>query len=235
MYDGTEYTQPIALGVDAGLKAQSTSALSQGAIGKKAPQALFSNRVHSKHKGWLAPSIERKIQTRIKTASNVQKMLPTAKAIAEVASLDIQKIKNPYISGAGCRRGGKLGSWNAKEYVLFGDGHACHGRKGCKNHISAVRRIETRRIGGDAPKNLAALCKDCHNGYRDAAFMGIGAPLSAPCGKAEAEPRKRAIFQKRRVHWDYAPGIIQQAEARISKCRHGIRMHSEKTQESETA
>ncbi|MDR1542332.1 MAG: hypothetical protein LBU32_31020 [Clostridiales bacterium] len=63
-----------------------------------------------------------------------------------------------------------MGSWNAGECVLFRNGYACHGRKGCKNHISATHRIETRRTGGDAPNNPEALCKDCYNGYRDAAF-----------------------------------------------------------------
>ncbi|MDR1540396.1 MAG: RRXRR domain-containing protein [Clostridiales bacterium] len=45
----------------------------------------FSNRVHLKHKDRLAPSTENKIQTRIKTASNVHKMLPTAKIVVEAA------------------------------------------------------------------------------------------------------------------------------------------------------
>ncbi|MDR1536578.1 MAG: RRXRR domain-containing protein [Clostridiales bacterium] len=89
------------------MKAQSKSALSLGAI-KKRPIARrnrktrcrkprFSNRIRSKHMGWLAPSIENKIQTHIKTATNVHKMLPTAKIVVEAASFDIQKIKNPDI------------------------------------------------------------------------------------------------------------------------------------------
>ncbi|MDR1536485.1 MAG: hypothetical protein LBU32_00520 [Clostridiales bacterium] len=58
------------------------------------------------------------------------------------------------------------------EYVLFRDGHMCHGRKNCKNHILNVHRIESRKIGGDAPNNPAALCEDCRSGCRGAAFMG---------------------------------------------------------------
>jgi N6-L-threonylcarbamoyladenine synthase len=94
--------------------------------------------------------------------------LPITKTIVDVASFDIQKIKNPGISGRDCRQGDQLGFWNAREYVLFLDGHARHGRKNCKSPMLNVRRIESRKTGGGAPNNPAALCGDCHGGYRDA-------------------------------------------------------------------
>ncbi|MDR1541054.1 MAG: RRXRR domain-containing protein, partial [Clostridiales bacterium] len=108
LYGSAEYTQPIALGADAGSKAIGISA----AAGKEESycaevklkadivdllsarrafrsarrnrkaryrEPRFSNRVRPKHKGWLAPSIEHKIQTRIETADNMHKILPTAK------------------------------------------------------------------------------------------------------------------------------------------------------------
>jgi N6-L-threonylcarbamoyladenine synthase len=89
------------------------------------------------------------------------------KIVVKVASLDIQKIKNPDISGKDCRQGDQMGFWNPREYVLFRDGHVCHGRRGCKNHILNVHRMESRKIGGGAPSNPAALCEDCHGGYQD--------------------------------------------------------------------
>lgn len=75
-----------------------------------------------------------------------------------------------------------------REYVLFRDGHRCHGAKGCKGSILNVHHIESRATGGDAPNNLITLCEECHKAYhkgilkldhtrgqsfRDAAFMGI--------------------------------------------------------------
>jgi N6-L-threonylcarbamoyladenine synthase len=72
--------------------------------------------------------------------------LPTAKAVAEAAAFNIQKIKNPGASGKDCWQGDQMGFWNAREYVLFRDGHACHGRKGFKNPILNVHRIESRKI-----------------------------------------------------------------------------------------
>ena len=39
----------------------------------------FNNRVHSKHKGWLAPSIENRIQAHISRIDAVCKLLPVTK------------------------------------------------------------------------------------------------------------------------------------------------------------
>jgi N6-L-threonylcarbamoyladenine synthase len=94
--------------------------------------------------------------------------LPIAKTKVEAASFDMQKIKNPGASGKDCQQDDQLGFWNVREYVLFRDGYVRDGRKNCKNPILNVRRIESRKIGGGAPNNPAALCEDCHSGYRDA-------------------------------------------------------------------
>lgn len=89
----------------------------------------FLNRVHSKNKGWLAPSIENKIQTHFKIIQKVCSILPITNIIVEVASFDIQKIKNPEIQGIEYQQGEQLGFWNVREYVLWRDGHKCQGKK----------------------------------------------------------------------------------------------------------
>jgi len=148
----------------------------------------FLNRVGSKNKGWLAPSIENKIDTHLKIVNRIHKLLPISKIIVEVASFDIQKIKNPTIESKEYQEGNGLGFWNVREYVFFRDGHKCKGRKGCNNKILNVHHIESRKVGGNSQENLITLCEDCHNDYhkgklklnlkrgqsfRDAAFMGI--------------------------------------------------------------
>lgn len=151
-------------------------------------QPRFNNRVKSKHKGWLAPSVENKIYNHIKLVNKIHAILPINKIIVETASFDIQKIKNPEISGKKYQEGEQLGFWNVRQYVLHRDGHRCHGKKGCKNKILNVHHIESRKVGGDSPDNLITLCEECHNNYhngklkkefkrqqsfRDATFMGI--------------------------------------------------------------
>lgn len=151
-------------------------------------KARFLNRVKSKNKGWLAPSIENKIQTHFKIVEKLHQILPITKIIIETASFDIQKINNQTIQGIEYQQGNQLDFWNIREYILFRDGHKCHGRKGCKGKILNVHHIETRKTGGNSPNNLITLCEDCHNDYhqgklelnlkrgqsfKDATFMGI--------------------------------------------------------------
>lgn len=60
-------------------------------------QPRFNNR--KKNKGWLAPSIINKIDTHFKVIESVYAILPVSKIIVEVASFDIQKIRNPDVQG----------------------------------------------------------------------------------------------------------------------------------------
>lgn len=152
-------------------------------------KARFNNRVHSKNKGWLAPSIENKIQTHFKVVENIHKILPISKIIVETASFDMQKIKNPDIQGKEYQEGEQLDFWNIREYVLFRDNHKCQNCKGkSKDKILNVHHIESRKIGGNAPNNLITLCEICHSKYhkgeiklkiergislKHGAFMGI--------------------------------------------------------------
>lgn len=152
-------------------------------------KARFHNRVHSKNKGWLAPSVENKINTHLCMVSDIHKILPFTKIIVETASFDIRKIKNPEVSGEGYQQGDQLGFWNVREYVLWRDGHTCQNCRGkSKDKILNVHHIESRKTGGDSPGNLITLCNYCHDQYhkgnillklkrgssfRDAVFMGI--------------------------------------------------------------
>ena len=154
-------------------------------------KARFLNRVHRKHKGWLAPSVENKINVHLKLIMDIHKILPITKIIVEVAQFDIQKIKNHNISGKEYQQGEQMGWTNVREYVLFRDGHQCQCCKGKSGDtILNVHHIESRMTGGNAPNNLITLCRTCHQGFhkgtvnlpksihrgmsfRDATFMGI--------------------------------------------------------------
>ena len=220
LYESTDVTQPVNLGIDAGSKTIGVSATTKDKVLYEAEVSLrnditdllstrrqnrrtrrnrktkyrqprFNNRVHSKNKGWLAPSVQQKVDSHIKTVENIYRILPVSKIIVEVASFDIQKIKNPDIQGTGYQHGEQLNFWNVREYVLFRDGHICQCCKGkSKDKILNVHHIESRKTGGDAPNNLITLCETCHKGYhagtvilprtikrgmsfKDATFMGV--------------------------------------------------------------
>ena len=220
LYDTTDIVQEITLGVDAGSKYIGLSATTKDKVLYEADVELrndivkllsarrelrrgrrnrktryrkcrFNNRTHSKHKDWLAPSIEHKINTHLSVIEKVHKILPVSKIIVEVASFDIQKIKNPQIQGKEYQEGEQLDFWSVREYVLFRDNHECQCCKGkSKDKILNVHHIESRKTGGNAPNNLITLCETCHTGYhngtvklpkiikrgmkfKDAAFMGV--------------------------------------------------------------
>lgn len=151
-------------------------------------KARWQNRVKTKKDDWLAPSIRHKIDSHLKIVAGIHKILPITKIIVEVAAFDIQKIKNPEISGAEYQQGEQLDFWNVREYILFRDGHKCQGKAKCDNKILNAHHIESRKTGGDAPNNLITLCEDCHAAYhsgklklnikrgtsfKDSAFMGV--------------------------------------------------------------
>ena len=214
-YDCGNHTQSITLGVDAGSKHIGLSAstkkeelycsdvelrddvvelLSTRRQNRRTRrnhlryrQPRFDNRKRSDD--WLAPSIRQKIDSHLKVIEEVHKILPITNIIVEVASFDIQKIKNPDIEGIEYQNGEQLNSYNIREYVLFRDNHTCQCCKGkSKDRVLEVHHIESRKTGGNAPSNLITLCKTCHKKYHkgeiilkqkrgakydDASFMGI--------------------------------------------------------------
>lgn len=217
-YDSTNYTQDITLGVDSGSKHIGLSATTRSKVLFESDVELrndivnllsirrqnrrtrrnrktryrkprFNNR--RRKEGWLAPSVQNKVDSHLTVIRKVHEILPITKVIVEVASFDIQKIKNPMISGTEYQQGEQLDFWNVREYVLFRDGHICQCCKGkSKDKILNVHHIESRHTGGDAPNNLITLCETCHTGYhkgivklpktihrgmsfKDATFMGI--------------------------------------------------------------
>jgi len=124
----------------------------------------FLNR--KKPDGWLAPSIQHKLDSHIKVISRVKEILPITRINVQVAAFDIQKIKNPDISGVEYRQGDQLGFWNVREYVLYRDGHTCQYCKGkSKDRVLNVHHIVSRQTGGDRLGNLITLCKTCHRKY----------------------------------------------------------------------
>ena len=224
LYRSTNCTQPITLGVDAGSKHIGLSATTKNKEFYASDVELrndivdllstrrelrrsrryrktryrkcrFQNRVHSKHKGWFAPSIEHKINTHLTVIDKVYKILPVTDLVIEVAAFDTQLLKaEDYgldIPTGTDYQNGDMKGYNTREYVLFRDSHKCRCCKGkSKDKILQTHHIESRKTGGNAPNNLGTLCKTCHekyhkgliklseditrgNKYNDATFMGI--------------------------------------------------------------
>ena len=229
LYGSTGYTQKIILGVDAGSKTIGLSAsataeelfsaevkprndivdlLSTRREFRRARRnrktryrkPRFNNRVRNKHKGWLAPSVEVKIQEHITAIKRVCGILPVSKVVVETAEFDLQLLKaiadgKPVPQGEDYQKGEMYGHYNVRQYVLWRDGYTCqccgaHSTKKKEVRLH-VHHLESRKTGGDAPDNQITLCESCHKklhkglitekdfkkrkrcSTRDAAFMGI--------------------------------------------------------------
>lgn len=229
LHRSSEYRQDITLGVDAGSKFIGLSACTENKelfAAEVKPRndvvdllstrrelrrsrrnrktryraARFNNRVHSKHKGWLAPSVEVKIQEHITAIKRTCAILPISMVIVETAEFDTQRLKamlegKPLPVGTDYQLGEMYDEYNVRQYVLKRDNYTCQ----CCGIQStdkapvkfAVHHKESRHVGGNAPNNLITLCEKCHRrlhagvitleegkrkrgkSFRDAAFMGI--------------------------------------------------------------
>lgn len=116
-----------------------------------------------KSNGWLPPSIQHKLDSHIRMVEKIKKIIPVSKINIEIASFDIQKIKNPNISSREYQNGEQKNFWNTREYVLYRDHHTCQYCKGKSgNPILEVHHIISRKTGGHRPDNLITLCSTCH-------------------------------------------------------------------------
>lgn len=190
----TEYTQEITLGIDSGYANVGFSAITnkkelivgelkllQGMKERLLARAMYrrirrnrlryrkprwNNRVKSKQKGWLAPSLQHKLDSHIKFINYLYSILPITKCIVEVANFDIQKMNNDSISGVEYQQGDMLGFWNLREYILHRDNYKCQ-NPNCTNkdkeQILEVHHIKYKSLGGvDNKNNLITLCNKCH-------------------------------------------------------------------------
>lgn len=194
-YATGETKQPITLGIDAGYQYIGFSAVSEKEelisgevklrtdIPKKMEQRKnyrrgrrsrlwyreprFDNR--KKDKSWLAPSIKHKLDSHVRLVNQLNEILPISNVVVEVASFDIQKIKNPDIEGGEYQEGETKDFWNVREYVLHRDDHDCqhcHGKK--KDKILEVHHINSKKDGAtDRPEELMTVCKTCHEEHHE--------------------------------------------------------------------
>src|SRR6266568_9507042 len=144
LYGSSGYKQEVSLGIDAGTHRIGVSATTEQKVLFEAEvqprsdiqevlatrrqfrlarrrrktryrKVRFLNR--KKSDGWLAPSVQHKVEAHLKTIRLVHKILPVRTTTIEVAQFDIQKMRNPEIAGNQYQEGPQLGFWNVREYV----------------------------------------------------------------------------------------------------------------------
>lgn len=206
LYKSKEYTQPISLGVDSGYSYIGYSAITdkeelasgeltllKGMSERIEAKAMyrrnrrsrlrhrkprFDNRTKSKPKGWLAPSLQHKLDSHIRFIGKLKKILPITNTVVEIGSFDPHLLKNPGVSGVDYQKGEQQGFYNTREYIFHRDNHTCQICK-TKDKVLQVHHIGFwKGDRGNRPANLMAICTTCHipkNHLREGILWGLQA------------------------------------------------------------
>jgi hypothetical protein len=193
IYGSAGYIQPVTLGIDTGYLTIGFSAVSvkeeliggelsllpnvserlterrkyrvqrRSRLRHRTPR--FNNR--RRRAGWLAPSIQHKLDAHIKLVERIKSRLPITRIIVETASFDIQKINNPEIRKADYQAGEQMGFYNLAAYIRHRDGYKCQNpecksKPGMPTQIHHLGYWKSSPDRSNRPANLIALCVKCH-------------------------------------------------------------------------
>ncbi len=121
--------------------------------------ARFANR--RRKKGWLAPSMQHKLDSHLRFIWKLQTMLPITTLIIETATFDTQKIQNPEIQGIEYQHG-TLAGYEVKEYLLHKWGRQCAYCGKTKIPLEIEHIIPKSRGGSNRVSNLMLSCQHCN-------------------------------------------------------------------------
>ena len=156
----------------------------------------FKNRKNKK-KGWLPPSLEQKVTVQINEIDHLHRYFPIETIIVEVAEFDIQKIKNPDISGIEYQQG-TLQGYNIRNYLLEKHNRKCFycGKTVSKFEVEHMR--PKSRGGSDRIDNLTLSCHDC-NQKKDTLtaeeFIQQTLPAKKAAAKLKQLPNEKRLFK----------------------------------------
>lgn len=129
----------------------------RGNLRYRAPR--FLNR--TKPKGWLAPSLQHRVDTTISWVERLRCFTPVTSIAQELVRFDMQQIENPEISGIEYQQG-SLARYEAREYLLEKWGREC-AYCGAKDTPLQVEHIHPKAKGGsDRISNLTLACGSCN-------------------------------------------------------------------------
>ncbi|MFB2891850.1 RNA-guided endonuclease IscB [Aerosakkonemataceae cyanobacterium BLCC-F50] len=122
-------------------------------------QARFLNRKNDR--GWLAPSLQHRVETTITWVKRFIKFTPVASIVQELVRFDLQKMENPEISGIAYQQG-ELQGYEIREYLLEKWGRRC-AYCGVENVTLQVEHIHPQAKGGtNRISNLCIACEKCN-------------------------------------------------------------------------
>ena len=156
----------------------------------------FNNRKNKK-KGWLPPSLQQKIAVQMNEIDHLHRYFPIETIIVEVAEFDIQKIKNPDISGIEYQQG-TLQGYNIRNYLLEKHGHKCFYCGKTVSDFEVEHMLPKSRGGSNRIDNLTLSCHDCNEkkGTLTAEeFIRQTLPAKKATAKLKQLPNEKRLFK----------------------------------------
>jgi len=115
----------------------------------------------SRLKGWLAPSLQHRVETTLTWVNRLRRYAPITGISQELVRFDLQKQDNPEISGIEYQQGTLFG-YEVREYLLAKWERKC-AYCGVENVPLQVEHIHPRAKGGtDRVSNLCLSCEPCN-------------------------------------------------------------------------
>ena len=132
--------------------------LRRGKLRYRAPR--FLNR-DNKAKGWLAPSLQHRVDTTLAWVNRLEQLAPVSAISTEMVRFDMQALENPEIEGAQYQQG-TLAGYEVREYLLEKWGRTCAycGAKGVPLQIEHIQ--PKSKSGSDRIGNLTLACQCCN-------------------------------------------------------------------------
>ncbi|MCT7992492.1 RNA-guided endonuclease IscB [Laspinema olomoucense] len=124
-------------------------------------QPRFLNRVKSKPKGWLAPSLMHRVENVSTWVNKLIKFSAVDSVMMELVRFDTQKMTNPDVSGVQYQQG-ELTGYEVREYLLEKFDRTCVYCQ-AKNVPLEVEHIQPKSKGGsNRISNLTLACRPCN-------------------------------------------------------------------------
>jgi len=191
IYGATGYTQETNLGIDIGSKhvgvaiTSGNNVLVKGQIDLRQDvsklittrkilrrsrrnrktryrQARFLNRVSTKKKGWLPPSIQSRVNNTVNWINKFYNLLPKCTLHIEVGKFNIQKIENPNITSEGYQQGTMYDYRNRIAFLIARESNTC---QYCKEKYRKGDGWRLHHVWGkekDRPQDWALIHESCH-------------------------------------------------------------------------
>lgn len=163
---------------------------------KRYRKPRFNNRKNKK-KGWSPPSLEQKVAVQVNEINHLHRYFPIETIIVETAEFDIQKIKNPDISGIEYQQG-TLQGYNIRNYLLEKHNRKCFYCGKTVSNFEVEHMFPKSRGGSNHIDNLTLSCHDCNQkkGTLTAEeFIRQTLPAKKATAKLKQLPNEKRLFK----------------------------------------